>query len=164
MSDRRVDGFFYRLFMDVALLEASGVMAENPRKAYVDGYSLRIGQRAPLGPAERGRACSRVLALTHDELDALYRAPGLEDYRPEAVQANRPAGGSLLQPPRGPGGRRAQRHLCSEAARGVGTPGIPSGPCRFGVSSERGLIRPRREPREVLIHLGASIAGAPTRV
>lgn len=29
-----------------------------------------------------------VFALTHDELDRLYSAPGLEPYRPEAVLAH----------------------------------------------------------------------------
>ena len=28
-----------------------------------------------------------LLTLTHDDLDTLYGAPGLEDYRPEAVLA-----------------------------------------------------------------------------
>ncbi len=95
MSSRRVDGFFYGLFMDVGLLEASGVTAENPRKAYVDGYSLRIGDRATLVPAEGGRAYGMVLALTHGELDLLYGAPGLESYRPEALQVTLMDGGSV---------------------------------------------------------------------
>ena len=95
VSTGRVDGFFYGLFMDVGLLEASGVMAENPRKAYVDGYSLRIGDRATLVPAKGGRAYGMVLALTHGELDLLYGAPGLESYRPEALQVTLMDGGSL---------------------------------------------------------------------
>ena len=95
MSSKRVDGFFYGLFMDVGLLKTSGVMAENPRKAYVDGYSLRIGNRATLVPAEQGRAYGMVLALTHGELDVLYGGPGLENYRPEALQATLMDGGSL---------------------------------------------------------------------
>ena len=95
MGGRRVDGFFYGLFMDVELLKASGVMAENPRSAFVDGYSLRIGNRATLVPAEEGRAYGMVLALTHAELDVLYGAPGLENYRPEALQVTLMDGGSL---------------------------------------------------------------------
>ena len=95
MSGRRVNGFFYGLFMDVELLKSSGVIAENPRKAYVDGYALRIGNRATLVPAAQGRAYGMVLALTHDELDVLYGGPGLETYRPEALQATLMDGGSL---------------------------------------------------------------------
>ncbi len=92
---RRVDGFFYGLFMDVALLKANGVTAENPRRAFVDGYSLRIGNRATLVPAARGRVYGMVLALTHGELDALYGGPGLEDYRPAAVEVTLMDCGSL---------------------------------------------------------------------
>ena len=95
MSGKRVNGFFYGLFMDVELLKSSGVIAENPRKAYVDGYALRIGNRATLVPTAQGRAYGMVLALTHDELDALYGGPGLENYRPEALQATLMDGGSL---------------------------------------------------------------------
>ena len=87
MSDRRVDGFFYGLFMDNAVLRDSGVTPAHARRAYVDGYALRIGRRATLIPAADARAYGMVLALTHDELDRLYTAPGLEAYRPEAVIA-----------------------------------------------------------------------------
>ena len=40
MSDRRIDGFFYGLFMDGDILRDSQVAAVNPRRAYVDGYAL----------------------------------------------------------------------------------------------------------------------------
>jgi hypothetical protein len=85
---RRVDGFFYGLFMDSDILRGSRVAAVNPRRAYVEGFELRIGERATLVPAAGARAYGMVLALSHDDLDALYTAPGLEDYRPEAVVAN----------------------------------------------------------------------------
>jgi len=87
MPDRRVDGFFYGLFMDSDVLRESRVVAANPRRAYLDGYGLRIGRRATLVPAPGARAYGMVFALTHDELDRLYGAPGLESYRPEAVLA-----------------------------------------------------------------------------
>src|ERR1700740_1431181 len=43
MSERRVDGFLYGLFMDVAVLGKSGVIPVNPRRAYVNAFALRIG-------------------------------------------------------------------------------------------------------------------------
>ncbi len=95
MVDRRIDGFFYGLFMDSAVLRASGVAPENPRRAYLDGYALHIGRRATLAPAPGARAYGMVFALTHDELDRLYAAPGLEQYRPEAVLVHLPEGGTL---------------------------------------------------------------------
>ena len=85
MSDRRVDAFFYGLFMDIVVLRESGAAPVNPRRAYVDGFALRIGQRATLVPSAGDRAYGMLFALTHSELERLYAAPGLEEYRPEAV-------------------------------------------------------------------------------
>lgn len=95
MTDRRVDGFFYGLFMDSDILRESQVMAMSPRRAYVDGYMLRIGRRSTLVPTPGARAYGMVFALTHDELEKLYTAPGLEQYRPEAVLARSMEGETL---------------------------------------------------------------------
>ena len=90
---RRVAGFFYGLFMDVELLRASGVIVGEARRAYVDDFALRIGRRATLVPSPGARAYGMVIALTHADLDRLYGAPGLEDYRAEAVVARLLDGG-----------------------------------------------------------------------
>jgi hypothetical protein len=95
MSERRLDGFFYGLFMDVAVLRNSGVIPMDPRRAYVDDFALRIGNRATLVPSSGARAYGMLIALTHPELDQLYGAPGLEQYRPEAVLARLVDGGSV---------------------------------------------------------------------
>lgn len=87
MNERRVDGFFYGLFMDVGVLRNSGVVPVNPRKAHVDGFALRIGNRATLVPSAGACSYGMVIALTHQELERLYGAPGLEQYRAEAVLA-----------------------------------------------------------------------------
>lgn len=88
MTDRRVEGFFYGLFMDAGVLRSSGVVPVNPRKAYVDGFALRIGNRATLVPSAGARAYGMLLAFTHRELERLYGAPGLDPYRAEAVLAH----------------------------------------------------------------------------
>lgn len=85
MTDLRIDGFFYGLFMDRDLLRDSGAIALHPRPAYVDGYALRIGRRATLIRSPEDRAYGMVFSLTHNELDQLYSAPGLEEYRPETM-------------------------------------------------------------------------------
>ena len=85
MTDRRIDGFFYGLFMDSDVLRESRVVPMSPRRAYVDDHALRIGRRATLVPDLGARAYGMVFALTHDDLERLYSAPGLEQYRPEAV-------------------------------------------------------------------------------
>jgi hypothetical protein len=94
MSERRVDAFFYGLFMDVDVLRASHVVPANPRRAVVDDFALRIGARAALIPSPGERVYGMLIALTHAELSRLYAGPGLEDYRPEAVLA-RPLDGGL---------------------------------------------------------------------
>jgi len=87
VSDRRIDAFFYGLFMDPDVLREAGVAPINPRRAYLEGFALRIGQRATLVPYAGARAYGMLVALTHSELDRLYGAPGLERYLPEAVLA-----------------------------------------------------------------------------
>lgn len=87
MIERRIDAFFYGLFMDIAILREAGVAPANSRRAYVDDFVLRIGQRATLLPSAGGRAYGMLFALTHAELESLYSAPGLEQYRAEAVLA-----------------------------------------------------------------------------
>jgi len=88
MFERRIDAFFYGLFMDTTILCAGGVAdPANPRRAFVDDFELRIGQRATLVPKAGTRAYGMLFALTHSELDLLYAAPGLEQYRAEAIFA-----------------------------------------------------------------------------
>jgi hypothetical protein len=87
MTDRRIDVFFYGLFMDAELLREKKVSPVEPRAAYVEGFRLCIGQRATLIPSSGARAYGMVFALTHLELGRLYTGPGLEHYHPEAVLA-----------------------------------------------------------------------------
>jgi hypothetical protein len=87
VSDRRVDGFVYGLYMDLEILREAGVTPSNPRRAFVEDFALRIGQRATLLPSAGASAYGMFFALTHAELERLYTAPGLEQYRPEAVLA-----------------------------------------------------------------------------
>jgi len=87
MNERHIEVFFYGLFMDSDILHQSNVIPVNPRRAYVEDFVLRIGQRATLLPSIGSRAYGMLIALTHSELNQLYSAPGLEQYRPEAVLA-----------------------------------------------------------------------------
>ena len=81
-----IETFFYGLYMDESVLAAAGVTARNGRKARLDGFALKIGQRATLVKETGATVWGMVFALTEAELDRLYRAPGLELYRPEAVE------------------------------------------------------------------------------
>lgn len=85
MSEKRIDGFFYGLFMDRTILRELGVQPENPRHAFIEDYRLSIGDRATLLPCPNARAYGMVLALTAVELGRLYSGPGLEEYQPETI-------------------------------------------------------------------------------
>jgi hypothetical protein len=84
---RRIDVFFYGLFMDDALLREKGMNPKDRRMAFVENFSIIIGARATLIPCE-GRTVHGVLfSLTHSELDVLYSEESVSVYRPEAVLA-----------------------------------------------------------------------------
>jgi hypothetical protein len=85
---RKIDVFFYGLFMDENLLRAKGVAAAHLRPASVAGFQLRIGQRATLVPAPSGRVFGLIASLSHVELEQLYSEPSVQAYRPEAVLAH----------------------------------------------------------------------------
>lgn len=85
---RKIDVFFYGLFMDEGLLRSRGVTPTNLRLASVSGFQLRIGQRAALVPSPVDRVFGLLVSLSHAELEQLYSEPSVQAYRPEAVLAN----------------------------------------------------------------------------
>jgi hypothetical protein len=93
MPSRRVDVFFYGLFMDQELLRAKGLAPEALELASVPGFALRIGQRAALVPQASSRVHGVVMSLTLAELERLYSEPSVEAYKPQAVLAQLAHGG-----------------------------------------------------------------------
>ena len=51
MQPRRVEVFFYGLFMDEELLRSKGIAPENRQLASVDNFRLIIGNRETLVPS-----------------------------------------------------------------------------------------------------------------
>lgn len=107
MTPRRIDVFFYGLFMDADLLRTKGANPINIRAASVPGFALRIGQRATLLRNPSGRAHGILMELTHAEVDQLYSEPSVRTYRAEAVLCELKDGSripalcfNLLEPPR----------------------------------------------------------------
>ena len=145
MSDRGVDGFFYGLFMDAGVLTRNGIEPTSPRPAYVDGYTLRLGARATLVPDSSGRAYGMLFALTHNELDALYTAPGLEAYRPEALLAHPLAGGAVpalcYNLPELPAANERNADYAAQLRAVLSTARIPAGLCRVRPLAR---VRPNR--------------------
>ena len=84
---RRIDVFFYGLFMDDALLREKGMNPVDRRMASVENFSLAIGARATLVPYSGRTVYGVLFSLTHAEVDALYSEPSVSVYRPEAVFA-----------------------------------------------------------------------------
>jgi hypothetical protein len=87
MAHRRLDVFFYGLFMDPQVLEGKGIHPIEVRVAAVPGYSLRIGSRAALVPDPAAEVHGVLMKLSHTELDKLYSEPSVQSYRPEPVLA-----------------------------------------------------------------------------
>ncbi len=87
MEDRRIDVFFYGLFMDDELLKGKGIQPTDVRLAAVSGLRLRIGARAALVPTPDAEVHGVLMKLSHAELDKLYSEPSVQAYRPEPVLA-----------------------------------------------------------------------------
>jgi hypothetical protein len=94
-APRRVHVFFYGLFMDTDALAAQGFHPANAVHARLDGFALRLGQRATLVPEETATVHGILVDLTRGEIQRLYSAPGLEVYLPEAVTVALPDGSAV---------------------------------------------------------------------
>ena len=86
-SPRRVDVFFYGLFMDKELLMAKGCSPANERIAAMHGFTLRIGERATLVPNLGTTVYGVIMSLPQEEVHALYSDASVSMYRPEALLA-----------------------------------------------------------------------------
>ena len=81
----QVTVFFYGLFIDPDALEAKGLRRLDVRRAPVDGFELRLAERATLVSVKEGRVHGMIMRLTHTEIDQLYSEPSVLEYRPEPV-------------------------------------------------------------------------------
>ena len=85
--------FFYGLFMDESLLAAKGVEPADVRVGFVDGYELRVGERATLVRRPTGRAYGALMDITPGEATELYAEASVADYLPEPVTVELVDGG-----------------------------------------------------------------------
>jgi hypothetical protein len=95
MPNRRIDVFFYGLFMDTELLRSKGASPQNIRRAGVPGFALRIGKRATLLRDRNACAYGLLMELTHEEIEKLYSDDSVRAYRPEAILAQLDDGSRL---------------------------------------------------------------------
>lgn len=82
---RRIEIFFYGLFMDDALLREKRVNPVNRRLAAVENFALAIGARATMVPSPGKTVHGVLCSLAHDEVERLYSEDSVSVYRPEAV-------------------------------------------------------------------------------
>lgn len=87
--------FFYGLFMDERLLASKGIEPSEVAPGFVDGYALRIGERATLVRQPGRRAYGLVMKITPAEATKLYSEPSVADYVPEPVSVERMDGGRV---------------------------------------------------------------------
>ena len=77
--------FFYGLFMDERLLAAKSIKPSEVNLGFVDGYVLRIGERATLVRRPDSHAYGAVMDIAPGEAAALYAEESVADYLPEPV-------------------------------------------------------------------------------
>jgi hypothetical protein len=87
--------FFYGLFMDENLLKEKGLNPLGTKLAHVDGYGLRIGERATLTKSALERSYGTVIQVSEVELGKLYGDESVVDYFPEKVTAIDTEGSTL---------------------------------------------------------------------
>lgn len=77
--------FFYGLFMDEDLLATKGIESSETEIGFVDGYGLRIGERATLVRHPGSRAYGVMMDIAASEAAELYAEESVADYLPEPV-------------------------------------------------------------------------------
>ena len=77
--------FFYGLFMDESLLATKGIKPSEVSLGFVDGYGLRIGERATLVRRPGSRAYGAMMKVAPSEAIELYAEDSVADYLPEPV-------------------------------------------------------------------------------
>lgn len=81
--------------MDESFLKEKGFHPTIPVLAYIDGYCLRIGERATIIKSTGQRAYGVIMDLSEEELSRLYSDPSVADYIPEHVTAHLIEGGTM---------------------------------------------------------------------
>ncbi len=77
--------FFYGLFMDEDLLAKKGISPSKAQVGFVDGFALRIGERATLIRSADTRSYGVMMNISSDQANELYAESSVADYVPESV-------------------------------------------------------------------------------
>ena len=60
-SDRRIDVFFYGLYMDAGVLRSRGLRPQGSRRAFIADHAVRLGEKAMLVRAHGERAYGMLI-------------------------------------------------------------------------------------------------------
>lgn len=71
--------------MDDSLLALKGINSTEVAAGFVDGYVLRIGERATLLRHRDGRAFGVTMDIARPDVMELYAEESVADYQPESV-------------------------------------------------------------------------------
>ena len=77
--------FFYGLFMDEDLLAKKGISPSKAEVGFVDGFALRIGERATLVRSAGTRSYGVMMNISSEQAKELYAESSVADYVPESV-------------------------------------------------------------------------------
>ena len=77
--------FFYGLFMDESLLAKKGIKPSEVNLGFVEGFRLRIGERATLVRRPDSRAYGALMDIAASDATDLYAEESVADYLPEPV-------------------------------------------------------------------------------
>ena len=77
--------FFYGLFMDEDLLAKKGISPSKAEVGFVDGFALRIGERATLIRSADTCSYGVMMNISSDQANELYAENSVADYVPESV-------------------------------------------------------------------------------
>lgn len=64
----------------------NGIHPINPRKGYLNHYTLKIGNRASLIPCKNEKAYGMIMEISDKEISRLYAEESVADYIPEKVK------------------------------------------------------------------------------
>ena len=87
--------FFYGLFMDEDLLAKKGITPSKAEVGFVDGFALRIGERATLIRSADTRSYGVMMNISSDQANELYAESSVADYVPESVTVALAVGGKV---------------------------------------------------------------------
>jgi hypothetical protein len=85
MEDLKVRAFFYGSFIRKDVQEKGGLYDAKAEVARLNGFDIHISPHAALSRSAEHCVYGVLVDITHKQLDAMYSAPGVGVFLPQAV-------------------------------------------------------------------------------